>query len=58
MKEKKLEENGDIKKDFPNQKSSVLKNISDKDADHKQAIWDMYAYYGEPSPYMFKKIKL
>lgn len=58
MKEKKLEESGDIRKDFQSRKNLVSKNITDKDADHKQAIWDMYAYYGEPSPYMFKKIKL
>lgn len=56
MKRKKLEEDLDIKKDYQNQKKIPTKNITGK-AEDKQAIWDMYAYYGEPSPYMFRNIK-
>lgn len=52
MKRKILEETG-IKKECQSQRKEVTKNTISKDADHKQAIWDMYAYYGEPSATFF-----
>lgn len=56
MKRKELEESKDIRKDFLNQKNLVSKNTVSKDADHKQALWDMYAYYGWPDADMFKDV--
>lgn len=44
----------DIKSPCPKAKKEVSKKIADK-AEHKQAIWDMYAYYGEPSESMFER---
>jgi len=38
-------------------KREVSKNQLDKVNLDKQAIWDMYAYYGEPSSDMFKEKK-
>lgn len=54
MKRKELEESKDIRKDFLNQKNLVSKNTVSKDENHKQALWDMYAYYGWPDADMFK----
>lgn len=47
----------DIKNQCPKAKREVSKNQLDKESLSKQAIWDMYAYYGEPSSDMFKDKK-
>ena len=44
----------DTKNLCPKARKEVSKKTEDK-AEHKQAIWDMYAYYGEPSASMFER---
>lgn len=47
----------DIKNQCPKAKKEVSKKTEDKASLSKQAIWDIYAYYGEPSSDMFKDKK-
>ena len=46
----------DIKNQCPKVKKEVSKKTADKVSLSKQAIEDMYAYYGEPSASMFNKV--